>query len=344
MTTEPEGVDLTALSAWMDAQALPRGPIEQLEPLGGGTQNIMLRFSRGGRGFVLRRPPLHKRRNSDATMGREARVLRALAGSDVPHPSLVAACEDLEVLGAAFYLMEPVDGFNAAQGLPPLHAGSDAIRREMGLSMADGIARLGEVDYRAVGLEGLGRPEGYLERQVSRWLGQLESYAGFAGYPGHGLDGVEVVADWLAANLHSDYRPGILHGDYHVANVMFRNDGPQLAAIVDWELTTIGDPLLDLGALLAFAPGGDERVSLLPAWPAYPSRAELFERYAETSTRALDAIAWYEVLACFRLGIILEGTRARAFAGQAPMETADYLRERTLELLEKAKALVARAG
>ena len=336
MTTAPEGVDLDALSAWMDAEALPRGPIEDLELLGGGTQNIMLRFARGGRVFVLRRPPLHKRKNSDATMGREARVLRALAGTDVPHPGFVAGCDDVDVLGAAFYLMQPVEGFNPAQGLPTLHAESDAIRREM----ADGIARLGEVDYLAVGLEGLGKPDGYLERQVSRWLGQLESYAGFEGYPGHGLEGVDAVAQWLAANLPADYRPGILHGDYHIANVMFRNDGPELAAIVDWELTTIGDPLLDLGALLAFSPGDGAAVSLLPAWPGYPGRAELLARYAETSTRKLDAVAWYEVLACFRLGIILEGTRARAFAGQAPMETADYLRERTVELLAKARALV----
>jgi aminoglycoside phosphotransferase (APT) family kinase protein len=136
-------VDLDRLVAWMDAQGLGSGPIEDAHLLGGGTQNILLRFRRGERGYVLRRGPVHKRANSDETLRREARVLRALAGSDVPHPGLIGAHGDLDVIGAAFTLMEPIDGFNATVELPEPHASDLAIQRDMGLSMADAIAALG---------------------------------------------------------------------------------------------------------------------------------------------------------------------------------------------------------
>jgi len=336
MSSFPEGVEADALAHWMDEQGLEAGAFEGLQVLTGGTQNIMLLFSRGAKRFVLRRPPLHKRRNSDATMAREARVLGAIANTPVPHPRLIAACDDTEVLGAAFYLMEPIDGFNPVEGLPSLHAESPEIQNEMGLSMATALAQLGEVDYLAAGLEGFGKPDGYLERQVDRWQGQLDSYSSFEGYPGHDIPGVKEVAAWLTRNLPSGYRPGIVHGDCHAANVMFRKDGPGLAALVDWELATVGDPLLDLGALVAFQTSSQDEESVLPVWPHFPSRSEVLARYAEHSTRKLEALEWYEILACYRLGIILEGTRARAFAGMAPEDCARFLRDKTLLLFENA--------
>lgn len=334
-----EGVDLAILDAWMDEQGLATGAIEAITPLTGGTQNILVRFERGGRAFVLRRPPLHKRANSDETMRREARVLAALEGSDVPHPGLIAACPDEALIGAAFYLMEPVDGWGIGQGIPALHAGDPAIKREMGLAMVRGIARLGRIDYRAVGLDGLGRPEGYLERQVSRWQHQLSSYSELAGYPGPALPGVDRLAAWLEANRPPDAPAGILHGDYHIGNVMFRHDGPELAAIVDWELATIGDPLLDLGALIGGWPDEQGRTPLGQATgqlAGLPAATELIECYRELSPRSLDAIGWYVVLACYRLGIILEGTHARACAGQAPKEIGDLLHATTVALFERA--------
>lgn len=332
-----EGVALDALSAWMDAQGLPPGPIERVESLGGGTQNILLRFDRGGRSFVLRRPPLHKRSNSDETMRREARVLRAISGSGVPHPGFIVGCEDVEPLGAAFYLMEPVRGFNPTTGLPALHRDDDDIRHQMGLEMAGAIAALGELDYLAIGLEGFGRPEGYLERQVERWRTQLEGYSALAGYPGPEIPGVDRVAEWLERNRPTDFRAGVIHGDFHVANVMFSPDGPELAALVDWELSTVGDPLLDLGWLLATSPDASGATPLGPApWANFPSAAELIARYAERSTRDLASVAWYEVLACYKLGIILEGTHARAFAGKAPKATGDALHATTLGLFRRA--------
>ncbi len=333
-------VDLAALAAWMDSVGQGSGAIEHAVLLAGGTQNILLKFSRAGRTYVLRRPPPHLRANSNETMRREARVLGALAGTGVPHPGLIAACPDEAVLGAAFYLMEPVDGFNATSGLPPLHAGSEAARHRMGLSMVEAIAALGALDYSAVGLEGFGKPDNFLGRQVARWKGQLDSYAEFDGWTGPGeIPGVDRVAAWLDAHCPADFQPGIIHGDYHLSNVMFRHDGPELAAIVDWELSTIGDPLIDLGWLIATWPETDdpavEDVAVRP-WKGFPSVDELVEHYRARTVRDLSAIDWYAVLACYKLGIILEGTHARACAGRAPKATGDLLHAKTIGLFQRA--------
>ena len=313
-----DGVDLERLGAWMDAQGLPRGAIQRAEPLAGGSQNILLRIERGGAAYVLRRPPLHKRPNSDETMRREARVLAALAGSAVPHPGLIAACPDESLLGGAFYLMEPVDGFGIHAGLPEPHRRDAALRHRMGLAMAEGIAELGAVDWRAAGLGDFGRVE---------------------GYPGHGIPEAERVAAWLEAERPAQWTPGILHGDYHMANVMFSNTSGELAAIIDWELCTIGDPLLDLGWLLATwadPDGGAAMVGVQP-WEGFATRDELVAAYEAASGRSVAALApWYTVLACYKLGILLEGTYARACAGKAPKQIGELLHRQTLALFERA--------
>ena len=338
--TAVEGVDLDRLTAWMDEKGLGTGPLEEVTRLTGGTQNILMRFSRSGRRYVLRRPPPHLRANSNETMRREARVLAALKGTDVPHPELIAACPEEDVIGASFYLMEPIDGFNPTQGLEPLHAGSAEVRRRMGLSLVEGIASLGALDYRERGLEGLGKVDGYLERQVARWKAQLASYAEFPDWTGPGeIPGVDRVAAWLEAHRPASFEPGIIHGDYHLANVMYRHDSGDLAAIVDWELTTIGDPLLDLGWLLATWPlddrPDDATVSVKP-WTGFPTSADLVEHYRPRTHRDLSAVDWYAVLACYKLGIILEGSHARASAGKAPKEIGDRLHAQTISLFERA--------
>jgi aminoglycoside phosphotransferase (APT) family kinase protein len=331
-------IDLTMLAGWMDAQFLGTGPIKHPRALGGGTQNVLLFFERAGRPYVLRRPPPHPRPASNETIRREIRVLGALAGSAVPHPALIAGCGDEAVLGTAFYLMEPVDGFNATVAMPALHAADPAIRHAMGLSLIDGIAALGQVDHVAVRLADFGKPEGFLQRQPARWLAQLGSYAASPGWPGAtGLPGVSRVADWLARHTPPHFAPGIMHGDFHLANVMFRHDGPRLAAIVDWELATIGDPLLDLGWLLATWPAAGEAWAIgVSPWDGFPTPAELIARYRDLTTRDLSAIDWYAVLACFKLAIILEGTHARACAGAAPTATGDRLHAHAVGLFERA--------
>jgi aminoglycoside phosphotransferase (APT) family kinase protein len=325
----------------MDGKGLGAGPLEDAELLAGGTQNVLLRFRRGDRTYVFRRPPPHKRANSDETMRREARVLAALAGSDVPHPGLIAAESDVELLGAAFYLMEPVDGFNASLGLPEPHASDPAMQHAMGLSMADAIAALGRVDYRAVGLDGLGKPEGWLERQVERWRSHLAGYDAIEGYRGADIPGVDQVAAWLEERRPAAWTPGLIHGDFHFANVLIRPDEGRLAAIVDWELATIGDPLLDLGHVLATWPTTGAGVAAGLGAANLPTPDEVIAQYARGTTRDLRDVGWYRVLACYRLGIILEGTNARADAGQAPREIGDLLHAHTVSLFEQALELIS---
>ncbi len=337
-------VDFAVVGKWMEEQGLPGGPFENVTALGGGTQNIMLRFTRAGRDYVLRRGPKHLRAKSNDVIRREARLLGALTGTGVRAPEVIAACTDESVLGAVFYLMEPIIGFNPQTELPELHAGDAEIRRWMGLSAVEAIARLGALDYLELGLEGYGKPEGFLERQVPRWLGELDSYSANEGYPGPEIRGVDRVGDWLERNRPAYWEPGILHGDCHLANIMFRYDGPQVAALVDWEMSTIGDPLLDLGWQIATRPepgtAGAGLFGTLGQLGGLPTAEEMIAHYGKFSARDLSDITWYTVLACFKLGIVLEGTHARAFAGKAPKQVGDFLHAITLELFEKANQLV----
>ena len=344
---DPRLVDFAALGAWMDREGLPGGPLEDAEMLAGGTQNVLVRFSRGGRTYVLRRPPPHPRPRSNDVLRREIAVLSALSSTHLPHPRLIAACSSESVLGVVFYLTAMVDGFNPTNVLPLPHAADAAMRHEMGLTAIDALALLGEVDYREVGLEGLGRPDGFIDRQVGRWLRELASYDDLDGYPGPDLPGLHAIADWLASYKPASWRPGIMHGDYHLGNLLYAWDGPAVAAVLDWEMCTIGDPLLDLGRVIAAWPTADEPMAA--AGPIYaatglPTARELAERYARGSARPLDALNWYVVLACFKLGIVLEGTYARAFAGQADERVGDRLHATTLALFERANTLINEPG
>ncbi len=358
------GVDFALLAAWMDERSLGAGPITGVEQLEGGTQNVLVRFDRDERSYVLRRPPINKRKNSDETMRREARVLGALSGSGVPHPGLIAAESDESIIGAAFYLMEPVNGFTPTIGMPAFHASDPAVRREMGFAFVDAAAALGRVDHVTAGLGDFGRPDGYLERQVPRWRAYLESFGDIGGPWKPNLPGVDEIGRWLEEHRPSSFKPGILHGDFHLGNVMFRYDSSALAAVVDWELATIGDPLLDLGVIAAFWPDadaastsasdaasnaepntpGDANQSLIAVepWDGFPTTDELVERYAQNSDRDVERVNWYTVLACYKTGIVLEGTYARAQAGKAPMETGEALHATTLNLLARGRAVMER--
>jgi aminoglycoside phosphotransferase (APT) family kinase protein len=323
----------------MDARGLGDGPLLDVTPLGGGTQNVLLKFTRSGREYVLRRPPLHKRANSDETMRREARVLAALAGTGVPHPRLLADCPDVEPLGAAFYLMEAVAGFSPWDGLPEPHRSSESWQHELGVAMVDALVALATVDVARIGLADLGRGDSWVQRQVPRWLAQLESYAAIDGDPGPRLPFVDEVTRWLREQMPTGGPTGLVHGDFHFGNVLVRPDSAQLAAIVDWELATIGDPLLDLGQLLATWPvPGTVYASRLTA-PGLPQPTDLVQRYVAATGRDPQDVHWFHALACFRLGVILEGTHARSRAGQAQQAVGETLHARAVGLLEQAAAL-----
>ncbi|MFN0148951.1 MAG: phosphotransferase family protein [Dehalococcoidia bacterium] len=345
---DPALIDFGVLGAWMDEQALGGGPFEGVSPVLGGSQNILVRFRRGEREYVLRRGPAHLRPASNNVIRREMRLLAALSGTGVRHPGFIRGCADETVMGgAAFYLMEPVDGFGTGPGLPPVQAADASLRREMGLDAAGAIATLGMVDYLAAGLGDYGKPDGFLERQVPRWLAELKTYDALDGYPGPDIPGLEEVARWLDAHRPGNWEPGIMHGDYHFGNIMFAHDSGKVAAIVDWEMSTIGDPLLDLGWILAMWPGTlDVPQVEPPGGPSLvkagglPERNAVIARYAEGSSRDLSNVTWYEVLACFKQGIVLEGSHARASAGLAPKEIGDRLHATTMALFKKANTLI----
>ncbi|MFQ5512935.1 MAG: phosphotransferase family protein [Myxococcota bacterium] len=349
---ETEDLDLVApeaLARWMDAQGLPGAgePVRDVSQLSGGAANVIFRLRRGPHEMVLRRPPRHPRPNSNRTMLREARVLAALRDTPVPHPRLIACCEDPDLIGATFYLMEPIEGFNPVGELPEPFRSDASARRRMGFELVDAIARLACVDYRAVGLEGFGKPDSFLERQVSRWRSQLESYRELDGYDVRVLPGFEEVASWLENNLPMDFRPGILHGDYQFANVMFAHDRPELLAVIDWELSTVGDPLLDLGWILCTwrDPGETETAtSYLHPWRDFPTRAELIERYLSVTDRDPRAVGYFRVLGCYKLGILLEGNYARGLAGLADREAGEMMGRVTVSLFEQAHELVRQAA
>ena len=196
----------------------------------------------------------------------------------------MAACADETVLedGAVFFVMAHVDGFNATVELPRPHADDPALRRAMGLAAADAIAALGAIDPAAVGLEDLGRPAGFLERQVPRWLSELDSYSDqHPLYRPPADAGIDVIAAWLAANVPSGFHPGISHGDFHLANVLYARTGPQVSAVIDWEMCTVGDPLVDLGWLLATWPGFGSVGGPIGAAGGLPSRREVIDLFAQ---------------------------------------------------------------
>jgi aminoglycoside phosphotransferase (APT) family kinase protein len=332
-------VDADALARWMDLHGLP-GAGEPIEThvVSGGASNEIFEFTRGELRMVLRRPPREVPAGRNETMLREYRVLEALNGTDVPHPEAIAVCEDESVLGASFYLMGHIDGWSPmSMGRtwpPPFDADVDA-RRGLGFQLVDGIAKLSKVDWRARGLAGFGKPDGFHERQVDRWLSHLSRFQ-FRELPG-----IDESADWLRAHKPSRYEPGIIHGDYQFANVMFGHGGPaRLAAIVDWEMATVGDPLLDLGWVIMGWPREGEPPSMgYVDYTGMPTRSELLEYYANESGRPVDEIDYYEILARFKIAIVLEGGYARYVAGGADNPKMEAFGPIVLDMMSKAAEL-----
>jgi len=336
-------LDLGKLAEWLNGAGLGSGQIDEPVVLTGGTQNVLIRFQFAGRNLVLRRPPLRPRPTSNALILREATVLKALAGTSVPHATLVAACDDDSILGGAvFYLMEAVDGFNPAEELPD--AVNDYETRErISMEATDALGAIGALDYLDIGLDGFGKPEGFLERQVGRWVGERDNYLGLAGYDGVPLPGFEAVRDHLAANVPPTFRVGLMHGDYHLGNLLLDHQSAEVRAVLDWEMSTIGDPLMDLGRYIAMWPDEHEVIIDTGAiWQAgrLPSPDRLIERYVQKSGTEIGHLQWYIVMGCFKLGIILEGTYARSCAGLAPKHVGDLLHDTSVRLFERASRLI----
>jgi aminoglycoside phosphotransferase (APT) family kinase protein len=311
---DPARIDLARLAEWMDGAALPgKGEPVDAGFLSGGTQNVIYRIRRGEKVCVLRMPPPEAPPDRDKGILREWRIIEALDGTDVPHTAAIAVCPDASVLGRPFYLMGFVDGWSPMdldQGRWPEPFDSDtAARAGLSYQLAEGIALLSKIDWKAKGLHDLGRPDGFHERQVDRWT------AFFKRIKGREIDGLDVATTWLRNHRPLDFIPGLMHGDYQFANVMYRHGAPaQMAAIVDWEMGTVGDPKLDLGWMVQSWPEDTDAPSAMSYvdMRSMPSRTEVIDHYAKVSGRQVDDLDYYLVLAKWKLAIVLEQGFQRA--------------------------------
>ncbi|MEU7315104.1 phosphotransferase family protein [Streptomyces sp. NPDC007083] len=307
----PPGLDLPRLAAHLERErpGLVRGPLSA-EVVHGGRSNLTYRVTDGVGRWVVRRPPLGHVLATAHDMTREHRVISALRDTPVPVPGTVLLCEDPDVLGAPFYVMDHVEGtpYRTAEELAPLGAERT---REVVLALPETLVALHAVDPHEVGLGDFGRPEGFLERQLRRWSKQLEASRS------RELAGVDELRGALGEALPDSPRPTVVHGDYRLDNVLI-DAGGEVAAVLDWEMSTLGDPLTDLGLLAMYSERQDvpdSPVSTTSGAPGHPSAAELIERYARLSGRDVSRINWYTAFAYFKLAVILEGIHYRFTLG-----------------------------
>jgi aminoglycoside phosphotransferase (APT) family kinase protein len=309
----PPGLDPDRLRELLDRErpGLVHGPLTG-RLIEGGRSNLTYAVFDGTTKWVVRRPPLGHVLATAHDMRREHRVISALCPTAVPVPRPVLLCEDDTVLGAPFYVMEFVPGtpYRTAGELAPIGA---ARTREVVLSLVDTLVELHAVDPAEVGLADFGRPEGFLDRQLRRWGKQLDASRN------RELAGIDELQAALGRALPHSSAPAIVHGDYRLDNVLISGEDDRITAILDWEMSTLGDPLTDLGLLVMYSmPLGspDSPVSTTAEAAGHPSPAELIERYAARSGRDVSAVSWYTAFAWFKLAVILEGIHYRYTLGQ----------------------------
>jgi aminoglycoside phosphotransferase (APT) family kinase protein len=309
-----------------------------VEVVVGGRSNLTYYVTSPAGSVVLRRPPLRAVRPTAHDMTREHRVLCALHGTAVPVPRPLLLCTDPDVLGAPFYVMERVDGVIARDRLPDGYA-PPARRAAMTDALVDVLADLHDVDPAAVGLTGFGRPEGYLDRQLRRWAGEWQALRAGADLPG-----VDALAAELVAGMPTEPSGPVVHGDYRLDNVVLDPAEPtRVAAVLDWEMSTLGDPLADLGLLLVYwqpAPGTVVTPSVT-SLPGFPPRSALVARYASRRDVDLAALPWYVALGCFKLAVVVAGIVARQRAGAMVDNTDDGLGARIGPLAEAGRSALA---
>jgi aminoglycoside phosphotransferase (APT) family kinase protein len=323
------------LEAHLDAHEIGSGPIEA-EPIGEGHSNVTFLIRRGESELVLRRPPRGPLPPSAHDVLREARLLSALQDTRVRTPRVLLACDDESVIGAPFYVMERVRGDVITTHLPP-PLDSEHERRRIGEELVDALVELHAVDWPACGLEGYGKPTGYLERQLRRFGGLWEHNKT------RELPLLDELGGWLAEHRPESGASTIVHGDYRLGNVMYAEDAPaRLVSIFDWELATIGDPLADVGYLLAtWGERGDEENPIsalggITRGTGFPTRSELVERYEQGSGRSMSDAPWYMALALWKSAIFLEGSYKRRLAGTTEDPWFDLLEHGVPAVVERA--------
>jgi aminoglycoside phosphotransferase (APT) family kinase protein len=324
------------LETYLDEQGLGSGPLRAAR-IGDGASNLTYLVERDGARVVLRRPPPPPLPPSAHDMVREANIQICLARGGVRVPKILAVCEDDSVIGAPFYVMEEVVGAVITHTVPPALDTPDE-RHRLGLELVDGLVDLHAVDYNACGLDRLGKPTGYLERQLRRWTGLWEVNAT------RELAGCVEVGELLKASMPESPPSTVVHGDYRLGNVMVGLDAPaHLVAILDWEMATIGDPLADLGYLVASwtEPGADDHPLLLAPVtdrPGFPSRDELVARYAERTGRDVSRLRWYEAFALWKASVFCEAIYGRYIRGERDDAWAGGLCDGVPRLLAVARS------
>ncbi|CAL9584087.1 hypothetical protein SUDANB32_05093 [Streptomyces sp. enrichment culture] len=308
----PPGLDLDRLRELLERErpGLLGGPLSG-RLIEGGRSNLTYTVTDGAGTWVVRRPPLGHVLATAHDMKREHRVISALHPTGVPVPRPVLLWEDEEVLGAPFYVMEYVEGtpYRTAEQLAPLGPGRT---RKAVLNLVDTLVELHSVDPAEVGLADFGRPEGFLDRQLRRWGKQLDASRN------RELAGIDELHAALGRELPVSPAPAVVHGDYRLDNALISDD-ESVRAVLDWEMSTLGDPLTDLGLLVMYSsPLGmpDSPVSTTAEAPGHPTPAELIERYAARSGRDVSSVSWYTAFAWFKLAVILEGIHYRYTLGQ----------------------------
>jgi aminoglycoside phosphotransferase (APT) family kinase protein len=302
------------------------------QPIGEGHSNVTFELSNG---LVLRRPPRGPLPPSAHDVLREARLLTQLERTPVRVPRVLAACDDTDVIGAPFYIMERIDGEVIASSIPDALDNPEQ-RRRIADQLIDALVELHEVDYMAVGLEGFGKPSGYLERQLRRFGGLWEHNRT------REIPEVEQVGQWLADHIPDSPPATIVHGDYRLGNTMFGCEAPaRLAAILDWEMATIGDPLADVGYLMIhWTQEGDDtgrfNLQSVTRREGFPTRAELLARYEERSGRPMTKLDWYVTLALWKATVFMEGNYKRAVAGSTDDPYLKTFGEGVVELAQRA--------
>ncbi|MEA2295464.1 MAG: hypothetical protein QOE86_3103 [Solirubrobacteraceae bacterium] len=335
---------LDPLLAFLDAHGLGSGE-PQFKTIGEGHSNVTYAVTRGDAEFVLRRPPRPPLPPSAHDVLREARVLRALDGRGVRVPKVLAVGDDERVIGSPFYVMERVEGEVIVDVVPPA---LDAVeeRRRIGEELVDALVEMHAADWRAAGLEGFGKPQGYLERQLRRFGGLWEHNRT------RDLPAVETVGEWLRSNLPESGEATVVHGDYRLGNTMYAPGPPaRLVAIFDWEMATIGDPLADLGYLCALWTQADdpssglrEHLGKVTRLPGFPTRAELVARYEEGSGRSMGDMRWYLTLAIWKSIVFMEGNYKRAISGSTDDPYLKQFGEGVVELADQAQELALGSG
>jgi aminoglycoside phosphotransferase (APT) family kinase protein len=342
----PPGLHLPALASFLESHGVAlTGPL-RAEVIAGGRSNLTYSVTDGAHHWVVRRPPLAHVLPTAHDMTREWRVISALQDTSIPVPRAVVLCDDPSVIGAPFYVMGFVVGHVVRDRLPGMWPATTATAEAMSTALIDTLLALHGVSPDQVGLGDFGRPQGFLERQVRRWRQQWEASKT------RELPAIDELHSRLLDSIPTQSAPGIVHGDYRFDNVIYAPDDPgHIAAVVDWEMSTVGDPLCDLGLLVVYwvTDPGDPAATALPGervslGDGFPTREQMIARYAAGSARDLTVLEWYVALGHYKLAIIAEGIHARYLLGMTVGEGFETMGPAVPMIIDRALERASASG